>query len=75
MALCWEFFPLFFIEEFFKFPEKLWLQDNIKRVPRGIFHKFLPKWGPRFWNTIAADQLVFQNRGFTVQQIGVLVDI
>ena len=40
----------------------------------GTFPIFLPKWGPRFWNkprfwnTFAADQLVFQNRGFTVSQ-------
>ena len=36
------------------------------------FFNFFPKWGsrfwnkPQFWNTFAADQLVFQNRGFTV---------
>ena len=36
-------------------------------VAQGTFPIFfLPKWGPRFWNTFAADQMVFQNRGFTV---------
>ena len=38
-------------------------------VTQDTFSIFLPKWGPRFWNTFAADQLVFQNRGFTVQVI------
>ena len=32
--------------------------DNIRRVNLGILHK------PWFLNTLAADQLVFQNRGF-----------
>ena len=50
----------------------MWHKNNIKRATKGILQFFLPKWGPRFWNkplfwnTFAADQQVFQNRGFTV---------
>ena len=52
--------------------KKLWHENNIKSSIKGILQFFLPKLGPRFWNkprfwnTIAADQHVFQNRGFTV---------
>ena len=35
-------------------------------VVQGTFPIFLPKWGPRFWNTFAAVQLVIHNWGFTV---------
>ena len=46
--------------------KNLWHKNNIKSSTKGILQFFFAKLGPRFWNTFAADQHVFQNRGFTV---------
>ena len=67
-------FYMFLSKSFYKSesPKKLWHKNNIKKITQGIFQFFFPNWGPRFWNkprfwnTFTADQLVFQNRGFTV---------